>query len=130
MATSRTGRTEDAAWGERRPLAAKAGEKCGLGGVAPTVEAGGWNAEGAGECVGLDVSKRGEGAKRELRVTATVSKTFLDGSRVYLRLNGKPVASVFVDSVREFPFASGGGTMQHRKGWPAGPVRAKWGSST
>ena len=28
--TSRTGRTEDAAWGERRPLAAESGEKCGL----------------------------------------------------------------------------------------------------
>ena len=30
MDTSRMGRTEDAAWGGRRPLAAKSGEKCGL----------------------------------------------------------------------------------------------------
>jgi len=30
MDTSRMGRTEDAAWGERRPLASKSGEKCGL----------------------------------------------------------------------------------------------------
>ena len=58
----------------------------------PTLEIGGWNVEGNFDCASLAVSPKAIKAGERFTVTASVANTFLDGSRVALRLDGKPVA--------------------------------------
>ncbi len=60
------------------------------GGVNPTLEAGGWNVETDFDCSGLAVSSREVKPGERVTVTATVANTFLDGSRVFLQVDGKP----------------------------------------
>ena len=58
----------------------------------PTLEVGGWNVEGDFDCTAFTVSPKEVKAGGLFTVTANVSSTFLDGSRVALRLDGEPVA--------------------------------------
>ena len=64
-----------------------------LRGASPFLEAGGWNIETDYGCAGLGLSNPTPGVGEEIVVTASISDTFLDGSRVTLLLDGKPVAS-------------------------------------
>jgi hypothetical protein len=62
-----------------------------------TLEVGGWNVEGRFDCVGLAAAPVGANNHSPVRpgesvtVTANISNTFLDGSRVPLRLDGEVV---------------------------------------
>jgi hypothetical protein len=58
-----------------------------------TLEVGGWTVESDFDCAALTVSPKEIRAGEPFTVTATVANTFLDGSRVVLRLHGQPVAS-------------------------------------
>jgi exo-1,4-beta-D-glucosaminidase len=78
--------------GESRELTARFAAKDAANGKA-TLEVGGWNVQGNSDCLALAVSpkeiKLGEG----FTVTASVANTFLDGSRVFLEVDGKPADS-------------------------------------
>ncbi len=56
-----------------------------------TLEVGGWNVEGGFDCVGLTAGQKEVKAGESVTVTANISNTFLDGSRVPLRLDGEVV---------------------------------------
>jgi exo-1,4-beta-D-glucosaminidase len=58
----------------------------------PALEVGGWNVESDFDGATLAVSPKAIKAGEPFTVTASVANTFLDGSRVALRLDGKPVA--------------------------------------
>jgi hypothetical protein len=58
----------------------------------PTLEVGGWNIETDFDCAALTVSPKKIKAGELFTVAASVANTFLDGSRVALQLDGKPVA--------------------------------------
>ena len=58
-----------------------------------TLEVGGWNVESDFDGVALAVSPKEIKAGEPLTVSVNVSNTFLDGSRVALRLDGQTVAS-------------------------------------
>jgi len=58
----------------------------------PTLEVGGWNIESGFHCQALAVLQKVIKRGKRFTVTATVAETFLDGSRVALQLDGKPVA--------------------------------------
>jgi len=58
----------------------------------PTLEVGGWNVESDFDCAALTVLPKEIKAGERLTVTASVANTFLDGTRVALQLDGKPVA--------------------------------------
>jgi hypothetical protein len=57
----------------------------------PTLEVGGWNVESDFDCAALTVSPKETKPGGLFTVTASVADTFLDGSRVALQLDGKPV---------------------------------------
>jgi hypothetical protein len=59
----------------------------------PTLEIGGWNVETEFECLAVEVAPTPLKAGESCRVSATVEKTFLDGSRVFVRWDGEPVVS-------------------------------------
>jgi exo-1,4-beta-D-glucosaminidase len=58
----------------------------------PTLEVGGWNVESDFDCTALTMSPKEIKVGGLFTVTADISSTFLDGSRVVLRLDGDPVA--------------------------------------
>ena len=60
-----------------------------LHGATPVVEVGGWNIETAHRCTKLAVSKAVVKSGEPFTVTASVSDTFLDGSRVALLVDGQ-----------------------------------------
>ncbi|MCX6910064.1 MAG: hypothetical protein NTY01_18755 [Verrucomicrobia bacterium] len=62
-------------------------------GVTPVVEVGGWNIETGYRCVALKPSKPTVKAGESFTVTARVTDTFLDGSRVTLLADGQPTDS-------------------------------------
>jgi len=77
---------------ESRQLAATVAEG-DLAGATPTLEVGGWNIETDFQCRNLALSSTDVKAGETVTVTATIANTFLDGSRVTLLLDGKPIAS-------------------------------------
>ena len=78
--------------GESREITARfARLDAGNGGV--LLEVGGWNAEDNLDCESLSLSPGQVHTNTPATVMATVSRTFLDGSRVYLRLDGSVVDS-------------------------------------
>jgi hypothetical protein len=80
--------------GESRELTARfAATDAGPG--QPVLEVGGWNIETHFDCQSLTVSPASPRAGESFQVTARVANTFLDGSRVTVRLDGVPVASAF-----------------------------------
>jgi hypothetical protein len=78
--------------GETREVTARLATQA-LGDAKPRLELGGWNVEGNCRCTGLKASKSAPKAGEEVIVTATVGETFLNGSRVALRVDGQPVDS-------------------------------------
>jgi exo-1,4-beta-D-glucosaminidase len=60
-----------------------------LHGATPVLEVGGWNIETAHRCAKLAVSKAAVKAGEPFTVTATMTDTFLDGSRVALLVDGQ-----------------------------------------
>jgi hypothetical protein len=58
-------------------------------GATPVLEVGGWNIETAHRCAKLAVSKAAVKAGEPFTVTATMTDTFLDGSRVALLVDGQ-----------------------------------------
>jgi len=58
----------------------------------PTLEVGGWNVESDFDCAALAVSPKEIKAGERFTVTTSVANTFLDGSRVFLKVDGKPTA--------------------------------------
>lgn len=57
------------------------------------LEVGGWNLEDDFDCVKLTATPKTGKVGETYTITATVANTFLDGSRVTLRVDGKPRAS-------------------------------------
>ncbi|MBM3891124.1 MAG: hypothetical protein FJ388_18585 [Verrucomicrobia bacterium] len=64
-----------------------------LHGATPVIEVGGWNMETDYRCVALKPSKPAVKAGESFTVTARITDTFLDGSRVTLLVNGQPADS-------------------------------------
>ena len=64
-----------------------------LDGKTPTLEVGGWNVRSAFDCAALTVSKQTAKPKESVTVTAEIADTFIDGSRVWLFVNGRAVDS-------------------------------------
>jgi len=64
-----------------------------LAGAVPTLEVGGWNIESEYECVNLAPPEAEVKATEPFTMTAEIANTFLDGSRVTLTVDGKPVAT-------------------------------------
>jgi hypothetical protein len=62
-----------------------------LGSATPTLEVGGWNVRSPFQCIGLKVSHSRVRAGEPLTITASVARTFLDGSLIELLVDGKPV---------------------------------------
>jgi hypothetical protein len=62
----------------------------------PEIEVGGWNIATPFQCGQLAVSTKAARADEPLTVSATVAKTFLDGSRVTLFVDDRPASSQFV----------------------------------
>lgn len=58
----------------------------------PTLEVGGWNVESDCDCADLTVMSKEVKKGASFVVTANISHSFLDGSRVALWLDGRPVA--------------------------------------
>jgi exo-1,4-beta-D-glucosaminidase len=82
--------------GESRELTAMLASQ-DLGDAQPAMEAGGWNVQTAFECTSLTA---GDGqaevpAGRPLKIAATIARTFLDGSRAVLLVDGHPAESTF-----------------------------------
>jgi exo-1,4-beta-D-glucosaminidase len=61
----------------------------------PLLEVGGWNVDTDFDCRSLEISPASPKAGESFQVLARVADTFLDGSRVTVRLDGAPVASTF-----------------------------------
>ena len=59
----------------------------------PSLEVGGWNVRSDFDCASLTVSPKEVKVGEPIIVTATVANTFLDGGRIVLAVDGKPVAS-------------------------------------
>jgi hypothetical protein len=64
-----------------------------LDGAVPTLEVGGWNIESEYECVNLAPSEAEVKPNERFTMTAEIANTFLDGSRMTLAVDGKPVAA-------------------------------------
>jgi len=62
----------------------------------PVLEVGGRNVESAFHCENLKATPTRPRVAETIKVTASVQKTFLDGSRVWLRLNGAPTGAQWV----------------------------------
>lgn len=78
--------------GETREVTARLATN-GLTGAATTLEAGGWNIQTDYECTNLTLDKPEVRAGESVSVTAAIARTFLDGSRVTLLLDGRPAGS-------------------------------------
>jgi hypothetical protein len=76
---------------ETRVVAARLATEA-LGQQRPTLEAGGYNVQTDYRCAGLKSPKTEWKVQEPVIVTAQIAHTFLDGSRVALLLDGKPVA--------------------------------------
>lgn len=63
------------------------------GGAKPFLEVGGWNVDSNFTCAALTVSPKEIKAGEPLTVTASIARTFLDGTRVALRVDGQPAAT-------------------------------------
>ena len=66
-----------------------------LAGAKPILEVGGWNIESEVDCRALALSSKEIKAGRPLTVTADIAGTFLDGSRVFLKVDGLVKASLW-----------------------------------
>lgn len=75
--------------GESREFTARIATR-DLAGHEPALEAGGWNIETMYRCSILKPSKSRLKAGEPFTVTAVISNTFLDGSRVALHVDGRP----------------------------------------
>lgn len=64
-----------------------------LGGLEPVLEVGGWNILSDFECSDLRISETKTGVGDELTVTATITNTFIDGSKIPLYVDNKHVDS-------------------------------------
>ena len=64
-----------------------------LDGAIPTLEVGGWNIVSDDECMNLAPSEAEVNSNEPFTMKAEIANTFLDGSRVILMVNGKPVAT-------------------------------------
>jgi exo-1,4-beta-D-glucosaminidase len=78
--------------GESREITARFAAK-DAGGGRPVLEVGGWNLESDFDCAALTVAPAVIKAGEPFTVTAAISNTFLDGSRVMLRLDGQPAGA-------------------------------------
>jgi exo-1,4-beta-D-glucosaminidase len=78
--------------GESREITARF-SAADAGPAKPRLEVGGWNIETDFDCQSVDVSPTSPKAGESLKITARVANTFLDGSRVTVRLDGAPMAS-------------------------------------
>ena len=67
----------------------------------PILEVGGWNIESNFDCLSAQLSSESVRSGEPCAVNLRVSDTFLDGSRVFVLCDGKPMASAFA-------FARGG----------------------
>jgi len=80
-----------------------------LDGATPSVEVGGWNIVSGFACTALEVSKSAVKPNDPFTVTATIEGTFIDGSRIAVRVDGTEVASRLVyarpGAPRQFEFA-------------------------
>ena len=56
------------------------------------LEVGGWNVESDFDCATLAMSAKEVRAGEPFSITASIANTFLDGSRVCLRVDGQPTA--------------------------------------
>ncbi len=81
--------------GESRKISCEV-EARDLGNAEPRLEVGGWNVEGDVRCDRLTVPPGEFKVGDTVVVSASISRTFLDGSRVALRVNGAPAASKWV----------------------------------
>jgi hypothetical protein len=77
--------------GESREIAARFAA-ADVGETEPVLEVGGWNVEGEVRCDRLTVPSGEVQAGEAVTVTAAIAGTFLDGSRVALRVDGAPAA--------------------------------------
>ncbi len=77
--------------GEFRELTATFAASDAANGKA-TLEVGGWNVQSDFDCPALAVSPKGIKPGERFTLTASVANTFLDGSRVFLEVDGKPAA--------------------------------------
>ncbi|MGD0091325.1 MAG: beta galactosidase jelly roll domain-containing protein [Planctomycetota bacterium] len=78
--------------GETRQVAARIAMR-NLGGEQPVLEAGGWNIAGDYRCTDLKPAQATVKAGEAFTLTATISDTFLDGSRVPLLVDGQPAGA-------------------------------------
>jgi exo-1,4-beta-D-glucosaminidase len=78
--------------GESRELTARIATS-DLAGHEPALEVGGWNLETTYRCAVLKASPSRVKAGEPFTVSATIADTFLDGSRVALTVDGRPVGS-------------------------------------
>jgi exo-1,4-beta-D-glucosaminidase len=75
--------------GETRRITARIAKR-DLGGRQPALEVGGWNVQSRYACLDLKPSKPAVKANEPFTVIARIAQTFLDGSRVVLRIDGRP----------------------------------------
>ncbi len=78
--------------GESRELTARFAAKDAANGKA-RLEVGGWNVQSEVGCHALEVSPKEIKPGERFTVAASVANTFLDGSRVFLEVDGKPADS-------------------------------------
>ena len=78
--------------GETRELRARFSLE-NAGGKQPALEVGGWNIECKCDCSNLKATPAEAKIGEPVTITGSVRNTFLDGSRVVLRFDGKAVAS-------------------------------------
>ncbi len=64
-----------------------------LDGAPPVLEVGGWNIDSDFACASLAVPQSGVKINEPFTVTAAIAQTFLDGSRIGLEVDGRPVAA-------------------------------------
>jgi exo-1,4-beta-D-glucosaminidase len=80
--------------GESRELTARF-ESSDAADAQPILEVGGWNVESNFDCLSAQVLPESVRAGEPCAVNVRVRNTFLDGSRVFVRSDGEPVASAF-----------------------------------
>jgi exo-1,4-beta-D-glucosaminidase len=78
--------------GEKRELVARFATR-DLDGSTPVLEVGGWNIQTRYRCAGIKASQTTLNVNEPFTVTADVSETFLDGSRVLLLVDGQPAGT-------------------------------------
>ena len=81
--------------GESREVTARFDTK-DAGRAKPALEVGGWNIESAFHCENLKTTPTHPKVGETITVTASIRNTFLDGSRVWIRVNGAPTGAQWV----------------------------------